>query len=156
MDIPPGKFATGVATRQVGRWQFRLLEPLAFNDPIHGWLKVPATFESDLASIRVLREVCRWSVVLALLAGFLPWISSLAWLVALGALLLYALVVGYGMRAAILHDWLYCQAKLTRSQCDAVYWRAQRSGDGMARWRAGICWVGVRLAGYRHYGLAAK
>lgn len=61
MLIPIGKFAAGAATRQLSRWEFRLLEPLVFSDPVHGQLMVPEGFTSDLASVRILREVCRWT-----------------------------------------------------------------------------------------------
>jgi len=151
-----GKFGGGVSTRQVERWRFRLLEPLVFNDSAHGLLEVPAEFESDLASVRVLREVCRWASIVAVLAGLLlsavPWVATLAWLVAVIALALYGLVAGYGMRAAILHDWLYSTGMLPRAECDAVLSRALRTGDGVARWRAWLFWAGVRIGGAGHYG----
>ncbi len=154
--IAAGKFGTGVAIRQIERWRFRLLEPLTFNDPVHGLLQVPEAFESDLASVRALRKICRWAAIVAVLAGLLlvaaPWVAGLSWAIAIIALALYGLVVGYGMRAAILHDWLYTEARLPRNQCDAIYWLAPRTGAGIAYWRAGIFWVGVRLGGRLNYG----
>ncbi|PVZ19909.1 MULTISPECIES: DUF1353 domain-containing protein [unclassified Pseudomonas] len=156
MLIPIGKFAAGAATRQLSRWEFQLLEPLMFNDPQLGQQVVPAGFTSDLASVRILREVCRWAGLTALFAGialtFWSWLAPLLWLISVGALALYGLVVGYGMRAAILHDWLYSQGQLPRRQCDALFYRALTRGDGTADWRAVIFWLGVRLGGAPHYG----
>jgi hypothetical protein len=156
MMLAPGKFAAGAATRQISRWQFQLLEPLVFNDPEYGQITVPETFTSDLASVRVLREICRWAalaaVVLGLFLSSISWAATVLWAVAVTALALYGLVVGYGMRAAILHDWLYSTATLTRDQCDAVFSRAMHTGDGTAHWRTFLFWIAVRLGGARHYG----
>ncbi|MBD1554753.1 DUF1353 domain-containing protein [Pseudomonas typographi] len=153
-----GKFAADVAVRQVSRWEFTLLEPLAFDDSEHGLIEVPTGFTSDLASIRILREICRWAAVAAVLLGLFlaewPWASALAWTVAVVALALYGLVVGYGMRSAILHDWLYTKALLARAECDSVFSRALRTGDGTARWRAWLFYAGVRIGGAGHYGTA--
>lgn len=158
MLLEPGKFAAGVATRQVSRWEFQLLEPLVFNDPVYGLLTVPEGFISDLASVRILREICRWAAAAAVVLGLFltewPWLSTVAWVIAIGALALYGLVVGYGMRAAILHDWLYSTGLLPRAQCDAVYERASHTGDGTARWRTLIFYAGVRLGGAHRYGTA--
>lgn len=148
--IPPiGKFGAGVATRQINRWEFEVLEELAFNDPVHGLRIVPAGFVSNLASIRILREVCRW----AALCAFAGWVLAWGWLafalllIAGVTLALYGMLAGYGMRAAMLHDWLYTTGALSRSKCDGVFYRALTTGDGTARWRAAVFWVGVRLGG---------
>lgn len=158
MMLAVGKFAAGAATRQISRWQFQLLEPLVFNDPEHGQLTVPETFVSDLASVRVLREICRWAALAAVLLGLfltsISWLATAMWVIALGALALYGLVVGYGMRAAILHDYLYSAALLPRAECDAVFSRAMHTGDGTAHWRTWLFWAGVRLGGAKHYGQA--
>lgn len=132
--------------------------PLTFNDPVHGLLQVPEAFESDPASVRALREICRWAAIVSVLAGLLlaavPWVARLSWAVAIIALALYGLVVGYGMRAAILHDWLYATGLLPRAECDAVLSRALQISDGTARWRAWLLWAGVRIGGASHYGSA--
>lgn len=154
MNIEKGKFGAEVITRQVSRWEFQLVEPLVFNDPIHGVRQVPADFVSNLASIRILREICRWAAVVAVVSAVCAWgwLSNICWLIAVAALALYGLLVGYGMRSSILHDWEYTIGELSRSQCDALYERALHSGDGTARWRSkGLFWTGVRLAGARHY-----
>jgi len=148
-----GKFDVRPSIRFISRWEVEILEPMVFNDPQRGPLPVPAGFLSDLASIRVLREVCRWAAVGAL-AG---WVFSWGWLagalltLAITCLALYGLLAGYGMRAAILHDWLYTEGRLSRADCDAVFRRALTTGDGTARWRALIFWLGVRLGGFTSY-----
>lgn len=155
--IAPGKFSAGAVTRQISRWEFELLESLAFDDPIHGQLTVPVGFVCDLASIRILREICRWASIAAVIGALFAWgwVTNLCWLVAVGTLALYSLVAGYGMRAAILHDWLYTVGWFTRSQSDAIYGRALRTGDGTARWRVLLFWAGVRVGGAKRYAKAS-
>jgi len=148
-----GKFGTHPAVRFTSRWNVATQEPLAFNDSTHGLLTVPADFGSDLASIRTLREVCRWAAVGAL-AGWVfawGWLAAALLVLAIATLALYGLLAGYGMRAAILHGWLYGVGTLSRADCDAVFYRALTTGDGTARWRASIFWLGVRLGGFASY-----
>lgn len=150
-----GKFGDLATTRQLSRWEFQLLGRIAFHDPVYGLREVPAGFVSDLASIRVLRNVCYWFAVVAILLACLPWlpawVSLLAGGIALGALVLYGVVAGYGMRSAILHDYEYSLGEIPRAGCDAILYRALRTGDGTAAWRSAIFWVGVRLGGSAHY-----
>ena len=151
--IPIGKFDVHPAVRFTSRWDVATQEGMTFNDPVHGLLTVPADFYSDLASIRILREVCRWASIGALTGWVFAWGWLAAALLALAivTLALYGLLAGYGMRAAILHDWLYGVGILTRADCDGVFYRALTTGDGTARWRASIFWLGVRLGGSTSY-----
>lgn len=154
MTIPVGKFGAGVAIRQISRWGFQVLEVLEFNDPVFGVRSVPVGFVSNLASIRILREICRWAAIAAIIGGlFLPgWFSAACWIVSVVVLALYGIVVGYGMRAAILHDYEYTIGELPRAGCDAMYERANNIGDGTARWRTlGLFYPAVRLFGASHY-----
>ncbi|MDF5870829.1 hypothetical protein [Pseudomonas aeruginosa] len=150
-----GKFGSQAITRQLSRWEFQLLGRLVFVDPVYGLREVPAGFVSDLASIRVLRNVCYWFTVVAILLACLPWLpawgSLLASAIALGALVLYGVVAGYGMRPAILHDYEYSLGEIPRAGCDAMLYRALHSGDGTAAWRSALFWVGVRMGGSRRY-----
>jgi hypothetical protein len=148
-----GKFDTHPAVRFTSRWSVTTQEPIAYSDLKHGVLTVPADFDSDLASIRVLREVCRWAAIGALAGwGFAwGWLATTLLVLAIVSLALYGLLAGYGMRAAILHDWLYTMGALSRADCDAVFYRALTTGDGTARWRASIFWLGVRLGGSASY-----
>ena len=126
---------------------------MGYNDLAYGALTVPADFDSDLASIRILREVCRWAAI-GVLVGWIfawGWLATALLVVAIVSLALYGLLAGYGMRAAILHDWLYTMGALSRADCDAVFYRALTTGDGTARWRASIFWLGVRLGGSTSY-----
>lgn len=155
-DIPVGKFSVRPAVRFIDRWQVSMLEPMTFNDPVHGLLTVPFNFVSDLASIRILREVCRWCAVTALsgtpFSTDYPWTNTALWIIAVAALALYGILAGYAMRAAILHDWLYTTGVLSRRDADAVFERASHTGDGTAKWRTlGLFWPGVRLGGYWSY-----
>lgn len=124
---------------------------MTLNDPVHGLITVPDTFVSDLPSIRILREICQWCAVTALTGGTLvdsyPWIRAALIIIAVIALALYGMLVGYGMRAAILHYYIYTFGLFPRAQCDGIYYRALTTGDGTARWRSGIFWSGVRLGG---------
>lgn len=137
----------------LGRNEWRLLAPFAFNDPTHGRLELTPGLVTDLASIRTVRAVAVVGLLLAWLLQALPWawMAQASALVGLLALALYAAVAGYGHAAAALHDALYRAAMLPRRQADAVFYRALRA-EGIARWRAWLMWAGVRLGGWRRYG----
>lgn len=151
-----GKFQARAVVMQRSRWVFELVEPLVYLDPILGTRVVPAGFVSDLASIRILRDVCRYALLLALAAWLIGWgwVNHAALVVALVALALYALTAGYGLRASILHDYEYLRGELTRRQADGLYYRALHLGDGTAAWRSSIFWCGVRLGGAWRYRYA--
>lgn len=153
--IPVGKFGGGIATRQISRWEFELLEPLQFMDKQHGMREIPVGFVSDLASIRILREIARWSAIAAVIGAAFsiewPWLTASLWAITLVFLALYSLTTGYNMRSSFMHDWEYTAGELSRKDVDALYWRAQHTGDGTAAWRSWIFWLGVRLGGGRRY-----
>lgn len=123
MITEAGRFANRLATEQVERWKWQLLKALVYTDPVIGPLVVPDGAVTNFASIRSLRVL---------------------------ATLIYALLVGYGNAACTVHDYLYEQGKFSRKECDQVLYRALR-GEGVARWRALIFYIGVRLGGARHY-----
>lgn len=57
---------------------------------------------------------------------------------------------------SIAHDWLYTQAgrrDLTRVECDTWY-RDALILRGYPRWKATLTYIGVRLFGTRHWGMA--
>lgn len=155
MSAGVGKFDVKPAVRYQDRWNLGMLEPMSFVDTVHGKMTVPLGFGSDLASIRILREICRWCAMTAITGGAIveayAWLRMGLWAVALLTLALYGLLAGYGMRASILHDWLYTYGTFSRRDCDAIYYRALTTGDGLARWRGAIFWVGVRLGGHWKY-----
>ena len=122
-------------TAEVEPGVVQLYKELSFLDKKFGEIVARKSFVSDKASIKILRKV--------------------------GLLWLYALLVGYGDKSAILHDWLYSgygikdRAKNktyypTRKECDEIYYRALRA-EGVARWRAYIFYVGVRVGGKSSY-----
>lgn len=51
-----------------------------------------------------------------------------------------------GKRAFLVHDWLYRKQVEDRRIVDALMYSALIA-DGMARWQAYVCWLGVRLFG---------
>lgn len=110
------------------RFEKRLVAPLVYNDKQFGTIVVPANFVSDLASIYVLRFL---------------------------APLLYAVLSGYGDRAAVIHDYLYehhglyggsVSVRLGRKAADQLFFRALRA-EGVALWRAYLFYYGVRAFG---------
>lgn len=141
-----------------GTW--RLLAPFLYQDPGQGLIQVPGRFDTDFASVRPLRNLAVILLGVSLAAGcfglLLDW-PILAMLGAtlgafgFGALLLYAAVVGYGNGPAVIHDYLYGTANLSRRQSDEVFYNALRS-SGIARWRAWLMWAGVRIGGHWRYG----
>ena len=123
------RFATTLKTEQVGKWTHILLDDLVLADDDQQVITVPAGFTTDFASIKVLHN------------AFL--------------FVLFALVCGYGNYAATVHDWLYTCAQISRKDADAVLYRALRA-EGVARWRAWLFWVGVRIGGAKQYSLASR
>lgn len=118
------KFLSKLRTEQ-DQQQFTLLAVLVYQDEVHGLIEVPEGFVSNYASLGALKNILLFAV--------------------------YALLVTYGNRAAVVHDYLYAQATLSRREADKLFYRALRA-DGVARWRALIFWVGVRIGGSSHYG----
>ncbi|QNQ98257.1 MULTISPECIES: DUF1353 domain-containing protein [Pseudomonas] len=160
-----GYFENRPAMRQVDRWTWELVEPLVFVDPVYGRIVVPVGERSDLASILFLREVARWALILAALAWaagavcalLLPlqaFADPLLW-TSIAATGIYAVLAGYAVLAAFVHDFLYRTGQLPRAAADAVLYRACRA-EGEARWRAFIFWIGPRLGGASHYHTGSK
>lgn len=64
--------------------------------------------------------------------------------------LVLALFDNYGFAAAVVHDYLYSDSGIARKASDKVFYRALRS-CGVARWRAGLMYAGVRVFGRFYY-----
>lgn len=103
-------------------------EDFSYLDERLGEITIPKGFTTDFASIGALKT---------------PKLHSL-----------YALLVGYGDRAATIHDYMYATSTsgakgvlVTRKEADEVFYRALRS-EGIARWRAWMFLGGVRLGGW--------
>lgn len=97
----------------------KLLEDLLFRDEEGRRLRVPAGFETDLASVP------RW--IPGLLRLLIPDKLESAW-------------------AGILHDWLYKTGRVCRRVADAIFYRALRL-SGATRVGAGLMWAAVRSPG---------
>ena len=118
------RFTTTLKTEQTDRRTYKLLDDLVLADDDERVITVPAGFTTDFASIKVLHN-----------AFLFP---------------LYALVSGYGNYAATVHDFLYSEGQVSRKEADAVLYRALRA-EGVARWRAYLFWLGVRIGGAKQY-----
>lgn len=124
-----GKFSN-FDTRQLGRRLYQVLDDFTYNDEVYGPITVREGFQTNYASLDSLRNIALFP--------------------------LYALLADYGDRAATIHDWLYSGHPirlangslryLTRQEADEVFYRALRD-EGIARWRAGIFYIGVRIGG---------
>lgn len=154
------RFPMPLQVEQLDDGTWRLLAPFLYQDPGRGLIQVPDRFDTDFASVRPLRNLAVILLGVSLAVGglglLLDW-PILAMLGAtlgacgFGALLLYAAVVGYGNGPAVIHDYLYATANLSRRQSDEVFYNALRS-SGVARWRAWLMWAGVRIGGHWRYG----
>lgn len=121
-------------TREIGRRWYMMLDNFTYWDEVHGPITVKKGFKTNYASLEALRNLFLFP--------------------------LYALLVGYGDKSATIHDWLYSGnpvtladgtvRALTREEADAVFYRALRD-EGIARWRAGIFYTGVRIGGESHF-----
>ena len=118
------RFITTLKTEQADRRTYTLLADLVLADDDQRTIIVPAGFVTDFASIQVLHN------------AFL--------------FVLFALVSGYGNYAATVHDFLYSEGQVSRKEADAVLYRALRA-EGVARWRAYLFWLGVRIGGAKHF-----
>ncbi|WP_240921154.1 DUF1353 domain-containing protein [Metapseudomonas otitidis] len=154
------RFPMPLQVEQLNDGTWRLLAPFLYQDPGQGLIQVPGRFDTDFASVRPLRNLAVILLGVSLAAGGLGLLLDWPFLVmsgaALGAfgfgsLLLYAAVVGYGNGPAVIHDYLYGTANLSRRQSDEVFYNALRS-SGVARWRAWLMWAGVRIGGHWRYG----
>nr|WP_288358007.1 hypothetical protein [uncultured Pseudomonas sp.] len=154
-----GKFDRYPLMRQTSRWEWEVAEVFSFHDPVLGVITCPAPTHTDLATIRFLREVFRWGCILALVfavftAAFgLPLVlAAVTGVIAFLAILLYAAIAGYGNRMSAMHDYLYRCRLFPQEVCDQVFWRMARTGEGMARPRAAVFYLGPVLGGRRRYG----
>lgn len=118
-----GHFANHLIAEQYDRWTWQLTSPLIYRDPAHDTITVPTGFVTNFASIRSLRLIAN------------P---------------IYATLAGYGNAACTVHDFLYEGSSLSRKECDGVLYRALRA-EGVARWRAILFYIGVRIGGKSHY-----
>lgn len=118
------QFITTLKTEQTGKWGHTLLSDLVLSDEVEGPILVPAGFKTDFASIAVLHNVFLF--------------------------VFFALVAGYGNYSAAVHDMLYTDGTISRKRCDQVLYRALRA-EGVAKWRAWLFYLGVRLGGSSHY-----
>jgi hypothetical protein len=118
------KFLSALRTEEVSQWDHKLLSELIFLDDLVGVIKVPEGFGTDYASIQCLNT------------------PLLFWL--------YAMLVGYGNKAATIHDFLYRRGLHTRALCDEVFHRALLA-EGVPSGRAWMLYQGVRFGGKSSY-----
>lgn len=64
--------------------------------------------------------------------------------------LVLAMFDNYGFPASVVHDYLYAASGVGRKASDQVFYRALRA-SGVAKWRAGLMYAGVRLFGRFYY-----
>lgn len=120
-------------TRQVGKRTYLMLANFTYDDEVYGPITVEKGFTTNYASLDALRNIFLFPV--------------------------YALLADYGDMAATVHDWLYTkgtikingvEVRCTREQADEIFYRALRN-EGIAKWRAGMFFYGVRVFGASHY-----
>lgn len=112
-----------LVVKYIDRHNVQLVVPLTYNHPnMIDRIEVPVGFVSDGVSIKFLRNI--------------------------GLFFLYAMLAGYGLRAAIIHDYMYRtpQLKYTKLQADDMFKLALRA-DGVSRWRTWVIYQGVNLGG---------
>lgn len=121
-------------TREIGKRLYQLLDDLVFYDDVLGPITAVKGFVTNYASIDGLKNIVLFPV--------------------------YALLAGYGDKSATIHDFLYNRGgfinlngvfvKVLRIEADRVLYRALRA-EGVARWRASVFFIGVRLFGSKYY-----
>ena len=126
-----GKF-NQLNVNHVNQYLMILLTPLKYTLPNRiSYIEVPVGFETDGPSIKILRS--------------------------LGLFMLHSLLAGYGLKAHILHDYLYKTQPTgySRQRVDKLYRTALRA-DGVSRWRAAAYYYGVRIGGWVAWNKAKK
>lgn len=118
------QFLAPLITEELGPREHKLSAEFMFLDNLVGVIKVPAGFTTDFASIQSLNT------------------PGLYWL--------YSYLVGYGNKAATIHDWLYRHGLYTRAICDEVFHRALLA-EGVDSTRAWLMYQGVRIGGESSY-----
>ncbi len=119
-------------TRQIDRRLYMMLSDFHAVDELFGTITVQKGFRTNFASIDIFHNI--WLFVF------------------------YALLVEYGDKSATVHDWLYSGYGIgdsviyypTRKECDQIMYRLLRA-EGVARWRAWMFYIGVRVGGRSHY-----
>lgn len=117
------RFLSTLKVEQLGRTTFRLVDKLVF-ETRECVITVPAGYVTNFASLESLHNILLFP--------------------------LYALLSGYGNYASTIHDYLYSEGCYSRKECDDIFYDALRA-EGLARWRAYLFWLGVRLGGKSHY-----
>lgn len=142
LELLPGKKFSRFVVLHERRRSYKLWEPLMYRDKDFGDVIVPKDFDTDFASIEALRP--KASNLISMVFGYFS--ALVLWV-------LYLLLIGYGDRGAVVHDYLYrknCAYQVSRKVADRVFYNALRE-DGLARWRAWIYYGGVRLFGFYAY-----
>lgn len=121
-------------TREVDRRYYMLLDDFIFFDDVCGPVKALKGFHTNYASLDSLRNFILFPV--------------------------YALLADYGDKSATIHDFLYNRGgyhtlddqfvRVSRREADQIFYRALRA-EGIARWRAGMFYAGVRIGGKKAY-----
>jgi hypothetical protein len=122
-------------SRELARRQYQLLADLHFDDILgFGVITAKNGFITDYASLDVLKKFLLF--------------------------MFYALLVGYGDKAATIHDWIYRGYGIaradgsvyypTRKECDQIFYRALRA-EGVDRVRCFLFYAGVRIGGASSY-----
>jgi hypothetical protein len=62
----------------------------------------------------------------------------------------YLLTGDTARSAAVVHDWLYSEGKVSRKMADDVL-REASAVSGVPTWRRWLMWAGVRIGGASHY-----
>lgn len=121
---------TNLDTRHISKRDKLLLADFSYTDRVFGKITAPKDSVTDFASVLTLRNML--------------------------LLLLYVVLVGYGDKAATIHDFLYGGGltedgrQLTRKESDEVFARALRD-EGIASWRMMMFFYGVRFGGADHW-----
>lgn len=94
----------------------------------------PLVYESDVVNARIVVPV-----------GFVTDFASVPRLP-----FAFWLFGGLADEAAVVHDFIYSKRMFPREKCDEIFSEAMKA-CGLAGWRRGPMWFGVRIFGAGHY-----
>lgn len=76
--------------------------------------------------------------------GFITDLASIPWIVE------FLFLSDDTRKAAVVHDWLYCENTLSRKECDDLFYEALIE-SGVNKQHALAMWIGVRVGGWLYY-----
>jgi len=121
-----------------------LVKKFQFESDKLGTITCPKNMVTDFASIPPLNLIGVVAAIIGLIMGWSPFVGLALFVIMIAHLLL---PTGSYTRAATIHDFLYSDRSLSRSDCDMVLYEAMVACKTIW-WKRYLIWFNVRLFGW--------